>query len=311
MIQIDDLRKRYGKKLALDRFSMHVKQGELLGLLGPNGSGKTTLINCMLALLTFDQGRVKIFGKTMHPNALDIKRRIGVVPQELTYYANLTVDENLRYYCGLYIKERKKRPDLIDEAIRITGLEDYRKKFPRQLSGGLKRRLNIACGIVHQPELLLMDEPTVAVDAQSRHFILESIRAMNRAGATVIYTTHYLEEAEQLCDRMVIIDQGKIQAEGSLATLLGLIGTKEKLHLKVEQMEEGCLAALRGMEALIDIEAKGKQGEYLLLFSKPDQLSQVLELLKLHGVQYREFYSETPGLNDVFLELTGKELRDA
>ena len=185
MILMKNVIKRYKEVIALDHFSFSAGENEIIGLLGPNGCGKTTAINCMLSILKFDQGEIEIFGEKVDPNNNDIKKRIGVVPQEIAIFENLNVVENISFFCGLYVKDSRTRKSLVDEAVEFVGLEKYRKFSPKQLSGGLKRRLNIACGIAHKPDLLFLDEPTVAVDAQSRNFILEGIKKMKDNGTTV------------------------------------------------------------------------------------------------------------------------------
>ena len=183
MIHIENLVKRYGDLVALDHLSLNIQEGEIFGLLGPNGSGKTTAINCLLALLKYDKGTITIFGKPMRPNSYDIKKDIGVVMQNVAVFEQMTVRENIDYFCGLYVKDKEKRRSLVEEAIAFTGLEDFEKMRPKKLSGGLLRRLNIACGIVHKPKLIILDEPTVAVDPQSRNKILEGIMELNRQGS--------------------------------------------------------------------------------------------------------------------------------
>src|SRR5690606_8020555 len=180
VVEVKNLVKRYKELIALDHFNMEVEEGEILGLLGPNGCGKTTAINCILSLLNFDKGEIEVFGKKMTSNSYDIKRQIGLVPQEVSVFENLTVRENIDYFCGLYIDDKAIRKEYVDEAIEFVGLKGYEKFYPKKLSGGLKRRLNIACGIVHKPKLIFLDEPTVAVDVQSRNFILEGIKKLNR-----------------------------------------------------------------------------------------------------------------------------------
>ena len=209
IVAVDNLVKRYNEVLALDHFNLHIEPGEVFGLLGPNGSGKTTAINCILQLLTYDKGTIELFGQTMRPTSYDLKRRIGIVPQNVAVFEELNVRENIDYFCALYVNDRAKRRDLVDEAIAFVGLEDYAKFRPRKLSGGLLRRLNIACGIAHKPELIFFDEPTVDVDPQSRNAILEGIQEMNRQGSTVVYTSHYMEEVEEICTRIMIMDHGK------------------------------------------------------------------------------------------------------
>ena len=215
VIEVKDLTKSYKNLVAVDNLSFEVKEGEILGLLGPNGSGKSTTINAILSLLKCDKGIVKIFGKKMTPDAYDIKSKIGVIFQEVAVFEELTVYENLDYFCGLYIKDKTIREKYIEDAIKLVSLENYKKFYPKQLSGGLKRRLNIACGIVHKPKLIILDEPTVAVDPQSRNSILNGIEKLREEGASILYTTHYMEEVEILCDRIIILDKGKIIAEGT------------------------------------------------------------------------------------------------
>ena len=249
VVSVQNLVKKYKNNYAVNDLSFDVKKGEILGLLGPNGSGKTTTINCILSLLQFDSGQIKIFGETMRPSAYDIKQKIGVIFQEVAVFNELTVYENIDYFCGLYISDKNTRKQYIADALKLVSLEKFQKYRPKQLSGGLLRRLNIACGIAHKPELIFLDEPTVAVDPQSRNNILNDIKKLRDQGATVIYTTHYMEEVEELCDRIIILDNGKIIAKGTVNELKKLAKNQTKI---------------------------------------------------MTG----------PTLNDVFLELTGKDLRD-
>ena len=188
VVEVRNLVKKYKNLTAVDGLDLDLKKGRILGLLGPNGSGKSTTINCILALLSFDQGSVKIFGEEMDPEKYDIKSKIGVVFQDVGVFEELTTYENIDYFCGLYVKDKAKRKALVDEVMDLVGLDEFRKFYPKQLSGGLLRRLNIACGIAHKPELIIFDEPTVAVDPQSRNNILEGIKKLNQDGASIIYT---------------------------------------------------------------------------------------------------------------------------
>lgn len=309
VVLVENLVKRYREMLALDHFNLQVSEGEILGLLGPNGCGKTTAINCMLSLLKYDKGEIRIFGEKMRPDSYELKRKIGVVPQEVSVLQNLTVYENIDYFCGLYVDDPKERKRLIEEAIEFVDLGDYRKFFPKKLSGGLKRRLNIACGIVHKPQLIFLDEPTVAVDAQSRNFMLEGIKKLRERGSTIIYTTHYLEEVEMLCDHIVIMDKGKNIAEGTKSELIDMIGMSEKvlvdfLNLSKEQEER-----LRKQPRVSSL-TKKEEG-YVLEFQKGgDNLTELLDFIRRENLLYHDLYSQKPSLNDVFLALTGKELRD-
>ena len=227
VIEVNNLTKEYKGKKAIDDLTFEVYKGEILGLLGPNGSGKSTTINSILALLKYQKGSIKIFGKEMKPDSYDIKQKIGVIFQEVAVLNELNVYDNINYFCGLYIKDKEVRKKYVEEAIELVGLKEFKKYLPKQLSGGLLRRLNIACGIAHKPELIFLDEPTVAVDPQSRNNILDGIKKLRDNGATIVYTTHYMEEVEILCDRIIILDKGKIIAEGTSDELKKQVTIKE------------------------------------------------------------------------------------
>jgi ABC-2 type transport system ATP-binding protein len=309
VIEINNLVKSYGSLIALDHFSLEVKQGEILGLLGPNGSGKSTAIHCMLSLLSYEQGEIKLFGEVMTPNRYDLKKRIGVVPQEVAVFDELTVIENIDYYCGLYIKDKKCRKQYISDVISLVGLEDFKKFLPKKLSGGLKRRLNIACGIVHKPELIFLDEPTVAVDPQSRNKILDSIKKLNRQGATIIYTTHYMEEVEQLCNNIVILEKGKIIAQGTKEQLKGMIQANQKIIIEIPVFPETVKNQLKELPGMLEIDY---QDGFATFYTEKNQsvFADVLHLFEQHQLTFGNFYTQQPTLNDVFLEITGRELRD-
>lgn len=309
IVKVDGLVKRYGKLVALDYLSFEVKEGEIFGLLGPNGSGKTTAINCILSLLKYDKGAIEIFGNTMGPDANDIKRNIGIIMQNVAVFDELTVYENISYFCSLYVNDNKKIKELTEEAIRFVSLEDYKKFYPKKLSGGLLRRLNIACGIVHKPKLIILDEPTVAVDPQSRNKILEGIKKLNEEGATIIYTTHYMEEVEMLCNNIAIIDRGKVIAQGSKEELKAMISIGEKITIEAYQISDEQLMMLRGMPNVLSVEYKDNQA--IIKSGKgKNNLINVLHFLESNKIQFGKVYTELPTLNDVFLEITGKELRD-
>ncbi|XCP84378.1 ABC transporter ATP-binding protein [Roseburia hominis] len=309
MVQIENLVKRYGKLVALDHLNLEVKDGEIFGLLGPNGSGKTTAINCLLALLKFDKGSIRIEGKEMQPDAYDLKQKIGVVMQNVAVFEQLNVVENIDYFCGLYVQDKKKRKELVEEAIAFTGLESYRKMRPGQLSGGLLRRLNIACGIAHKPSLIIMDEPTVAVDPQSRNKILEGIKELNQKGATVIYTSHYMEEVEQICDRVAIIDRGRVLACGTTEELKSMIRTGETIIIEGILLENEQLQEIRALPHVFETEYRESVLTVRCTKAKHN-LIRILDYLKGEEISFGRVFSELPTLNDVFLEITGKELRD-
>ena len=309
MIHIENLVKRYGNLVALDHLNLDIEEGEIFGLLGPNGSGKTTAINCMLALLKYDKGTITIFGKEMQPNSYDIKKNIGVVIQNVAVFDQMTVRENIDYFCGLYIKDKSKRKELVEEAIEFAGLEDFQKMRPKKLSGGLLRRLNIACGIVHKPRLIIMDEPTVAVDPQSRNKILEGILSLNRQGSTIIYTSHYMEEVEQICSRIAIIDHGRVLATGTTEELKKMIKTGETITIEAIALDEELLTDIRTLPHVFDV-IYDNQVLKIRLSGAKHNLVRILNYLQERDISFGRVFSELPTLNDVFLEITGKELRD-
>ncbi|SHK59638.1 ABC transporter ATP-binding protein [Hespellia stercorisuis] len=309
MIKIENLVKRYGELLALDHLNLEVEEGEIFGLLGPNGSGKTTAISCLLALLKYDKGTVEVFGKTMAPDNYEAKKQIGVVLQNVAVFDEMSVRENIDYFCGLYVNEKEKRKSLVEEAIRFVGLEDYTKMRPKQLSGGLLRRLNIACGIAHQPKLIIMDEPTVAVDPQSRNKILEGIMELNQKGATIIYTSHYMEEVEQICSRIAILDHGRCIAQGTKEELKSMIKTGEKITIEGVLLEAENLAAIGELPHVFDTAYENQELTVRCSGAKHN-LVRILNYLQDQDVAFGRVFSELPTLNDVFLEITGKELRD-
>jgi len=286
-----------------------VYEGEIIGLLGPNGSGKSTTINCILSLLKFDSGSIKIMDKEMSPDAYDIKREIGVVFQDVALFDELTVEENIDYFAGLYVEDKKIRQEGIEDAISLVGLDEYRKYYPKQLSGGLLRRLNIACGIAHKPKIIFFDEPTVAVDPQSRNNILDGIRTLRDEGATIIYTTHYMEEVEMLCDRIIILDKGQIIASGTVDELKALAKIEEKVTIEVSELSKGILDEIKDFKNVCEV--RYENGILFIKYEKgKNNLDHLLDYLKNKGIKYESIFSERPTLNDVFLELTGKELRD-
>lgn len=245
----------------------------------------------------------------MKPDSYDIKREIGVVMQDVAVFDELTVYENVDYFCGLYIRDKGLRKQYVEDAIAFVGLDEFRKFYPKKLSGGLLRRLNIACGIAHKPKLIFFDEPTVAVDPQSRNKILEGIQKLNEEGATIVYTTHYMEEAEQICTRIAIMDKGQQIAIGTKDELKKMIKNTETVSIEIPELQEENLEALGSMEHVYKTEYA--EGKLTLNFSGgTHNLIHVLDYLKDKNLVFGRVYSELPTLNDVFLEITGKELRD-
>ena len=309
MIQIKNLVKRYGSLLALDHLNLSIHEGEIFGLLGPNGSGKTTAINCLLALLRYDKGSITVMGEPMGADSYELKRQIGVVMQDVAVFEQMSVRENVDYFCGLYIRDKARRKELVEDAIQFVGLGEYVKMRPKKLSGGLRRRLNIACGIAHRPRLIIMDEPTVAVDPQSRNKILEGILELNRQGSTIIYTSHYMEEVEQICSQIAIIDHGRVLASGTKEELKDMIRTGETITIEAVALEQEHLDALRALPHVFDVSYK-EQILVIRCSRARHNLVSVLHYLEGKDLVFGKVFSELPTLNDVFLEITGKGLRD-
>lgn len=309
VIKVKNLTKEYKTLKAIDDLSFEVYEGEILGLLGPNGSGKSTTINCILSLLNYSRGDIEIFNQKMQPDAYEIKRKIGVVFQEVAVFDELNVYDNIDYFCGLYIKDKDERKKCITDAIKLVGLEDFIKFYPKQLSGGLLRRLNIACGIAHKPKIIFLDEPTVAVDPQSRNNILDGIKELRKKGATIVYTTHYMEEVEILCDRVIILDKGKIIASGTNDELKELAHIEEKVTVEGIELTEKNLEKIEDLKNMEDITYI--DNTLIVTYQKgQNNLVRLIDFFKQENISYSKIYSERPTLNDVFLELTGKELRD-
>ena len=309
VVKINNLVKRYKELIALDNFSLEIKEGEVFGLLGPNGSGKTTTINCILSLLSFDKGNVEVFGEKMGPNKNNLKRKIGVVCQNVAVFEELTVQENIDYFCGLYIPDKATRQKYVEEAIEFVDIGDFRKFFPSKLSGGLLRRLNIACGIAHKPELIILDEPTVAVDPQSRNKILEGITQLNEKGATIIYTSHYMEEVEQICSRILIMDKCKEVASGTAEELKRKIKNTENVIVDVKKLAKEHIEAVGKLNHIYDVNYQN--GKLTLKCSGgKHNIVHVVDCFADNEVKYQQIYSILPTLNEVFLEITGKQLRD-
>lgn len=309
IIKVENLVKRYGDLLALDHFNLNIKEGEVFGLLGPNGSGKTTAINCILSLLSYDKGTIEVFGKPMNPDSYESKQKIGVILQNVAVFQELTVYQNIDYFCSLYVKDKNLCRQYVEEAIVFVGLEDFRKFYPKKLSGGLLRRLNIACGIAHKPKIIFMDEPTVAVDPQSRNKILEGILELNKKGTTIIYTSHYMEEVEQICSRIAIMDNGRNIAIGTKEELKASIQTGETITLDIIDLPD---TILEGLKKFPNILRTHYHDNHLVIncCNGKHNLIHILDYLSKYDILIGQVYSQLPTLNDVFLEITGKKLRD-
>jgi ABC-2 type transport system ATP-binding protein len=311
MIQVENLRKSFGDLKAVDGVSFEIAPGEIYGLLGPNGAGKTTTLSMMAGLLRPDGGRIRFDGVDLAERPLEVKGSLGVVPQENALYEELDAGEHLRLWGGLYGLAGGDLDAAVGRVLEQVGLGGRAKDPVKQYSGGMKRRLNLALGLVHSPRFVLLDEPTVGIDPQARLNILEVVRAVAADGAMVLYTTHYLEEAEKLCDRVAIIDHGKLLAEGSLEELQRMVGGEEVVAVRgdfdAEALGERLLAA-GGVRVL------AREAGRLVLATAETAAGRgsvkLLETLFAEGVAMEGVAIEPPSLNSLFLKLTGRELRD-
>ncbi len=292
-----DVVKRYGQNLVLDHVNFDIQKGEIIGLLGPNGAGKTTTIKALMGLISVDGGEISLFDENLKGNQGSIKRRIGMVPQEIVIFNDLTTRENLDFFGRLYGMKGKELNKRVEEVMTFIGLKEYEKVLPKKFSGGMKRRLNIGCAIVHNPELLIMDEPTVGIDPQSRNHILESVRKLGESGTTVIYTTHYMEEVQNLCSRILIMDTGHIIADGSVGELIHKLNFEEKTHLEVKNFQTDLIQDLKNIEGVKDVSNKGKIIT-LLSQSGVNNLEEVIRVAEAYGI--RSIQSETPTLEEYF-----------
>jgi len=308
MANLSDAVKRYDSVLALDHVDFDIGEGEILGLLGPNGAGKTTAIRALAGLLPLDSGTIRLFDQEQHPGRRDLKRRLGLVTQEITVFEDLSARENLEFFAGLYGLRGAELRRRIAETLEFVGLTEYADLRPRKYSGGMKRRLNIACALTHGPELLIMDEPTVGIDPQSRNHILESVRTLRARGTTILYTSHYMEEVEALASRVVIMDQGHVIAQGSVEELVARLPYEERVHLEVGEPSEAFLARVRAIHGVKLVTMEGLVIT-VVSASGSDNLNRVVQAAQGHG-GLRSLMEDKPDLEDVFLTLTGKSLID-
>ncbi len=309
ILEASGLTRTFDQLIAVDDVSFEIAEGETFGLLGPNGAGKTTSISMIAGLLEPDSGRVTVEGVEISTGSTKGKASIGLVPQELAIYPDLTAVENLVFFGRLYGMNREELARRVDEVLDVIGLTDRRDDLTKEFSGGMKRRLNIGIGLLHRPRMLILDEPTVGVDPQSRNAILESVEQLSSEGMAVLYTTHYMEEAERLCDRVAIIDEGAIQAEGTRRELVALVGETDRISIAAEGDLDAASSAAGSMSGV----REAVTGDHTIEVLAADASSILPELLgrvsgagvNIHGVEVIE-----PNLEAVFLHLTGKALRD-
>ena len=304
-----DLQKRFGPRVAVDGVGFHIAPGERYGLLGPNGAGKTTTISMVCGLLRPDGGNVDVAGTRVDQHATKAKAAIGYVPQEIALYPDLTGRENLRFFARLYGLRGTHRDERVDACLDLVGLADRADDRVDKYSGGMQRRLNIAVGLLHEPRLLVLDEPTVGVDPQSRNAILESVEALGTSGIAVLYTTHYMEEAQRLCDRIGILDEGKLIAEGSRAELVALMGGRDRVRLSADGDLDAVAEALGHLEGVEQASAADGTVE-LTVRDARQALPRIFATTTAGGAALTGVDVIEPDLEAVFLHLTGKALRD-
>lgn len=309
IVEIRNLVKRYKDFIAVDNLSLSIKEGEIFGLLGPNGAGKTTTINTILGLSKKDSGEIRVFGQSMDRNEEEIKRNIGIVPQNIALFNDLRAYENVEFFGRLYGLRGSLLKERVEEALEFTGLLDRRKDYPTKYSGGMQRRLNIACAIVHKPKLIIMDEPTVGIDPQSRNHILNSVRKLNESGSTVIYTSHYMEEIEELCTDITIMDHGKLIARGTKDDLKSLVDVEEKLTVTLSNLNYTMVEQIKRISGVIDCVPEDRN---LTVVSQKGSknLSRIIESINNSNSEILAIDVDKPSLEGVFLTLTGRKLRD-
>ncbi|MHB8126213.1 MAG: ABC transporter ATP-binding protein [Desulfitobacteriaceae bacterium] len=308
LVEVRNLVKRYKDVLAVDNVNFSIEEGEIFGLLGPNGAGKTTAINAMIGLTRVDRGEIVIFGKNFKECELEIKRDLGIVPQDIAIFEDLTAYENLCYFGKLYGLKGSLLKERVEGALEFTGLLEKKKQYPKKFSNGMKRRLNIACAIIHHPKLIIMDEPTVGIDPQSRNHILQSIKQLNKMGSTIIYISHYMEEIEEICTKIVIMDHGRVIAKGTKEELKALMTSDERVVVELSTANYTLVDNIKKLSGVKDAYVNGTE---LTVISQKNSknLSGIID----HVSESSEIISlnvEQPSLETVFLTLTGRSLRD-
>ncbi|MED1918508.1 ABC transporter ATP-binding protein [Bacillus thuringiensis] len=309
VLEIRQLTKKFGDFVAVDNMSLNVREGEIFGFLGANGAGKSTTINMIASLLRVTKGEITLLGKNIEKHSKFAKMNIGIVPQDIAIYEDMTAYENVRFFAGLYGLRGSLLRERTEEALEFVGLGDKDKSFPKNFSGGMKRRLNIACAIAHRPKLIIMDEPTVGIDPHSRNYILNSVRKLNDMGCTIIYTSHYMEEVEEICTRIAIVDHGKVIAEGSKEELKAIITDAKEIWIGVRADEPLNLEAIKvipGVNAVLQEENTIK----IVSKTEINNLNRIIQQFIKDQVEIRSVEEQAPNLETVFLTLTGRNLRD-
>lgn len=308
-VQLKDVVKKYDNRISVDHLNLTIREGEVFGLLGPNGAGKSTTIKMLSGLLKIDQGDILVGGKSVAKYPMEVKRNLGLVPQDLAIYDNLTARENVTFFAKLYGLRGKLLKDRVEESLAFVGLLDRASDKPSSFSGGMKRRLNIACAIMHQPKLIIMDEPTVGIDPQSRNHILDSVRELNRMGSTILYTSHYMEEVSAISTRVGIMDHGHLIACGTQEELRNQVSQDNKIVLQITNLTDQAVKELREYPLIKQLNANEQTLE-LIVSASQSYLQDILFILSKHQVKIQSLTQVEPDLEALFLSLTGRTLRD-
>lgn len=308
MLNVSNLTKSFDRILAVDHIFFHISIGEIFGFLGPNGAGKTTTINMICGLLNPDAGEIELDGQALTPDRPALRQKLGVVPQEIALYEELNAYENLRFWGQLYDLSGNLLRDRIHELLQLSGLTERAKDRVKTYSGGMKRRLNMIAGLLHRPALLLLDEPTVGIDPQGRHNILDSVKEIAAQGTTILYTTHYLDEAEALCDRLAIIDHGRILAMGTESEIKNSVGENSIIRMTGD-INKKAIESLTTRFAHLKIESH-QERELLLSFSPIERAGEIIEALYALDLNIENLQIKEPSLDSAFIKLTGRDLRD-
>ena len=310
ILRIEGVTKKFGDVIAVDNMSLTLNEGEIFGLLGPNGAGKSTAINMVTGLLPMDKGKILLMDVDIRKNAMEAKRNTGIVPQDIAIYEDLTSLENVSFFASLYGLRGGELARAAEEALEFTGLSDKARIYPRQFSGGMKRRLNIACAIAHKPKLIIMDEPTVGIDPQSRNHILQSVKRLNEMGCTIIYTSHYMEEVEEICTRIAIMDHGKVISQGTKEELKALITDTNVVWITVgDSISKVREEKLKEIPGVVNLEID-ENTVRISSAREVSNLDKIIIYFTSNGISIKSVESKVPDLETVFLSLTGRRLRD-
>ena len=310
MLEVTDLKKKYKKTVAVDGVNLYLEQGEIVGLLGPNGAGKSTTISMISTLIKPTNGDVRFFNESIVKKPHDLRKQLGVVPQEIALYYDLTAKENLLFFGKIYRIGKKQLEKKIDEVLEIIGLKEKQNDLVKTFSGGMKRRLNIGVALLHEPSLIFMDEPTVGIDPQSRSYILETVKRLNREkDMTIVYTSHYMEEVEYLCDRIYIMDKGHIIASGTQEEIKNILSQEQTFVIEAEALKDSLVTSLKKEPIVRQLSVQNNTVS-IIVPKEANFFQTIIQKAEEAQVNLKSVQVQKPSLEDVFLHLTGRALRD-